>query len=160
MVQAGVPWNFGLYVALVVWNDCAVNDAICRRPSMKRWEFYQYCAQVMMYMKDRDAPINPHLLCSPGKAAHVMTAPRSKDKCVVCKLESGQGLASKGKMEGFYKHVVKCTTCLMSCHNVIPRTPRLIHLMPEFKGMMCWQIMHSPIGHDLWKRQHESAKRR
>jgi Transposase IS4 len=146
--------------ALVVWNDCAVNDAIRRRPTMKRWEFYQYCAQVMMNMKDRDAAIDPHLLCSPGKAAHVMTAPRNKDKCVVCKLESGQGLAGKGKMEGFYKHVVKCTTCLMSCHNVVPKAPRLIHSMPEFKGMTCWQIMHSPIGHDLWKRQHESAKRR
>jgi Transposase IS4 len=143
---------------LVVWNDSAL-DVSLNRPTMKRHEFYQYCAQRMMSypLPDRKG-LSPSKLqasrVTTGTVAHVPLATRSGIPCVVCRLETGAGLGGNTiSMVGLYTNVVNCSHCQIGSHNCIPITTRKLHAFPEWKGMTCFQILHTQSGEELWKRR-------
>ncbi|MHA7927748.1 MAG: hypothetical protein ACX936_21325, partial [Marinobacter sp.] len=86
----------------------------------------------------------------------------SKRRCVVCRLESvylkeEETTVSDGKSHherGNYRKVCKCAQCGVCAHSHIPdgRYRRVIHDLDEFKGLTCFDIVHSPEGTSIWPR--------
>jgi Transposase IS4 len=144
--------------ALVVWNDSA-SDVSLNRPTMKRHEFYQYCAQRMMSYPDPDSKTaSPSKFQAAravrGSIAHVAMEAKTGVPCVVCRLETGAGLGGKDiTMIGMYKNVVICSHCNIAAHSCIPSNKRKLHAFAEWENMTCFQILHSQSGEDLWKRR-------
>ena len=136
--------------ALVVWNESALDNSL-HRSMLKRFEFYEYCAQRMLNYKDKESPIAPERLVTRYQSNHVPSEAVKKTKCIVCKLEHGLGLGGKDlKLGGLTTNIVTCATCKISAHNFAVTKKRKIHSLPCFEGMTCWQIAHSEVGNQLW----------
>ena len=62
------------------------------------------------------------------------------------------GIEKKLGEKGLTTHVARCCVpdCGINAHGVIPKGNRLIHTLPQFKGMTCFQIIHSKLGRQIW----------
>jgi len=142
--------------ALVVWNESAL-DPRHNRPSLKRHELYTYCAEAMITYKDvsKKQATPKHKRSAGASMAHTTHQIDSTGvMCVVCKLEMGEGLGGrKIGQEGLTRDVVMCTDCKMPAHHFRPLKLRKVHMMPEFLGLTCQQIMHSEQGYACWNRK-------
>jgi len=56
------------------------------------------------------------------------------------------------------KSVSKCRKCNIQVHaNFIEDSKRFIHQQPEFESLTCFQIAHTSIGRNLWKRPNDDT---
>ena len=55
--------------ALVVWNESALDNSLCR-DRLKRFEFYEYCAQRMLDYRDKECAIAPERLVTKFLSNH------------------------------------------------------------------------------------------
>ena len=54
--------------------------------------------------------------------------------------------------EKLAKKVVHCRICRIPAHPTVPvDSNRLVHDLPEFKGLTCFEILHSEQGTKIWK---------
>jgi len=77
-----------------------------------------------------------------------MNAP-TKSRCVVCKLDAN--LARRGET-GVMDNTHTCTQndCDRIAHFGFLAEPRKVHRMEFFKGMTCFEIVHSKVGREVW----------
>jgi hypothetical protein len=76
-----------------------------------------------------------------------------KVRCIVCRLEGRKGMTPKLGEAGVRTNVSICNKCGATAHSFTPvRGNRSIHKLPKFANITCFQILHSPIGLELWQR--------
>jgi hypothetical protein len=71
--------------------------------------------------------------------------------CAVCRLELNFDKSLKS--EGMKKNVGFCSCCGVIAHTIDVSGSdcnRKIHQLPEFAGLMCFQIMHTKKGMSVW----------
>ncbi len=116
----------------------------------------------MLSYKDQSHPRSPEATRarSSGKNTHKPVEARNTQvKCVVCKLESGEGLGGKGiGQKGLTSKVSTCLDCKVSAHTFVPSDDRKrkIHSLPAFANKTCYEIIHTEEGHSLWERRDHS----
>ena len=77
-----------------------------------------------------------------------------KQECSVCVMESRwlQMETGKSQRKGLRSQVVKCKECGVVAHSGCTLYPRKIHELQQFKGLSCFNIMHTPEGFQIWYR--------
>ena len=50
--------------------------------------------------------------------------------------------------------ISRCKECGIAAHNAVQsESTRYIHTaVPQFKGLSCWDIMHTTLGKEIWPR--------
>ena len=141
----------------LAWNMAA--SSIRSREEMRRHEHYWYIAQYLCTYKDPyafvdrpfgsttadDVPFSREHVC-------IKLTGVAMPRCAVCRLEWNwmQATMDKGDM---CKYVSKCRKCNIQVHaNFLEDSNRFIHKQPEFEGLTCFQIAHTAVGRNLWKR--------
>ncbi|CAB9519499.1 unknown protein [Seminavis robusta] len=145
--------------SLIAWN-LSCGDAALHRRRLKRQQFYQYIAQSLLNFKDTVA--NPvaavvvreatqYQFADGARSRLPQKASRANTRCSVCRLEQ-QWVKSLGE-KGMTSDVATCSDCGVSAHAVVlTDSNRQIHQLHQFRGLSCFQIMHSVEGYQLWKR--------
>jgi len=141
---------------LIAWNLSCSEHRSNRRP-MKRHEFYTWVAECMMNYRDssllprspeqvRDASLG---LCI-GREVHRPVQAPQRSRCVVCRLDCNY--ERKGE-QGVMENTCCCTlpSCERIGHTSFLLKPRKIHEVSAFVGMTCFEILHSPIGKEVWQ---------
>ena len=70
-------------------------------------------------------------------------------RCMVCRMEYNwkHELGQNGMASG----CAECSKCGTSAHSsVVVDSNRIIHTLPQFRGMTCFEIMHSEDGRQMW----------
>jgi len=142
--------------SLIAWNLSCSHPTRNQRRRLLRHEFYFWVAEAMLTYKDPSLHIR-----SPEKireatagmiedqAVHRPQHAPPKSRCAVCKLDSNlQRSGEVGVME--HTHVCTVADCDRIAHNGFLQSPRRIHTLEPFKGMTCFEILHSPIGREVW----------
>lgn len=164
----------GLLNSFVAWNMSA-EDRSNARFSLTRHAFYHYVAHKMCNY------IDPVLLAEEESATaieetqvraeidgHKQVRAKSESKCSVCILEwkwrdelpQDQQNTITGK--GHKTNVALCEKCGIKAHAIRISSERQnrIHKLPEFNGMSCFEIMHTPQGQSIWPRNPVSCNHR
>jgi hypothetical protein len=135
------------------------------------FECLTYIAECMLNYRDpADSPPTPEIvrtrkeerdaMNSEHRPVAAMEVPgKSKKRCTVCRLECYIDKA-KVKEKGLRKNIVQCSCCHIIAHNfVVKNDPvRKIHSFQPFKGLTCFDIIHSKEGFELWKRTYNPSK--
>ena len=62
--------------------------------------------------------------------------------------------------KGLYSNLAACKTCGVHAHSFVQRdSVRKVHQIPEFKGKSCFDILHTPLGNEIWQRTVSEANR-
>jgi len=142
--------------SLIAWNLSCSHRTKNQRRRLQRHEFYHWIAEAMLNYSDptlnarspeqiRDATAG----LTVGEEVHLpMNAP-VKSRCVVCKLDAN--LAKRGET-GVMDNTHTCSdpNCDRIAHNGFLSDCRKIHGLDVFKGMTCFEIIHSKIGREVW----------
>jgi len=108
--------------SLIAWNLSCSHPTRNQRRRLLRHEFYFWVAEAMLTYKD------PSL--------HIRSPEKIRE-------------ATAGMIEE-HTHVCTVADCDRIAHNGFLQSPRRIHTLEPFKGMTCFEILHSPIGHEVW----------
>lgn len=144
----------------IAWNMSVDESPRTGRRKLKRHEFFQYVSQSLL---DYREPTLAYGNLSPeqvrqyqayqyiGDEVHIPRVADKGSRCIVCRLELRwkKELGQKQMASG----VGTCICCNIDAHaSLLPSSNRMIHTLPQFKGLTCFQIAHSPEGMDLWRR--------
>jgi hypothetical protein len=84
---------------------------------------------------------------------------QNKVRCTVCRLENYIDPVNVSEA-GLKRSLVKCECCHVVAHNhvVTDDQTRKIHQIQEFRGLTCFDIMHTDTGKALWQRTGREEK--
>ena len=82
---------------------------------------------------------------------------QNKVRCSVCRLETYINPDTVSEA-GLKRNLVKCACCHVTAHNHVVEGDenRKIHTFECFKGMTCFDILHTDEGRPLWTRTYKS----
>ena len=151
----------GLLNARIAWNMSADNRSFQRR-KLERCEFYTYVAQLMCNFQDDDAAddAKPTAIdvTAEEQRSHVPIHDKNNPRCTVCHLEYGwlsdAKLAHASEFGSRLKtNVGRCATCGVTAHTTVQvHSTRKVHTtISKFKGISCFQIMHTKLGKEIWQ---------
>jgi hypothetical protein len=141
---------------LVAWN-LACNERGARssiKISLKRYQFMQSVAQSMLDYKDESeagsaSTVPPSLAKALTRKYdlmdHLPMQCKKCRECTVCKLE----VVTKQRSwyAGVKIGVSECSSCKCIAHAAIQQgSRRLIHQVPQFANMPCFNILHTDVG--------------
>lgn len=147
--------------AYFAWNESVDDDG---RMKLKRHDFYLYISERLMNYKnvalipERLSFQSPKNSFDPqcDRKLHIPVAAAPNVRCVVCRLEQKwiPGLTGKGITRG----VARCACCKITAHPYVPAVLHQIHKLPKFKGLSCFEIVHSKEGREIWKQSKTKFK--
>jgi len=140
--------------SLIGWN-LSSSEYRSNRRELKQHELYTWVAEAMMTYTDpsvnarspeqvRDATAS---LCV-GTHAHWPKKAPNQSRCVVCELDSNYLKYAAGVMDN--AHCCTAPNCQRIAHDVLLASPRKIHDLRAFRGMTCFEILHSNISKSVW----------
>ena len=144
----------GLLNAYIAWN-LSTEERSIRRAKLERHVFYAYIAQRMQEYVDPHqpaaaVPTSKVKRALPSQCGHVPQKPNGQVRCAVCMLEYHWD-NSLG-MSGVRSNVAECKKCGVIAHMFpVQRSNRMIHTLQVFKGLSCFDIMHTKLGSEIWK---------
>jgi hypothetical protein len=157
----------GLLNAYNAWNAAASSSRLGRR-KLQRHEFYAIIAQSLLDFVDPNEEDNGGATkAAPTAALHPTVAtPRilhqesfgnhqpimgkkggSSHRCAICLLEKTWLHSTSNLKNG----VVCCSECGIWAHHCHLNDKLEIHKMEEFKGLTCFDILHSIPGKEIWR---------
>eukprot|EP00797_Seminavis_robusta_P022319 Sro354_g124780.2 (640) ;mRNA; r:32565-34484 len=140
--------------AQIAWNLSAQEKASRNRNELKRHEFMLFVAESLLEYDEPEAitatkqtqedPMKGHLPLQPKKAS-------SRQRCIVCRLESGKYFDPTLGASGIRSGLSVCSVCGVFAHNhIVTESDRHIHKLKQFQNMTCFEIAHHPDGLALW----------
>jgi hypothetical protein len=173
-----------LNALLVAWNLSAKIPQL-NRPVLKRHEFFWYVAQCMLdYKEEHLATPATTTAVSSTNTRRSCTETNNKPndhipipmhdgnaKCAVCKLDYNvawqvaldsidDNETRKETMRQSAKNILTqlstCSKCRITSHPTIPQKRRHIHSIPSFQGKTCFEISHTTMGYEVWRRNNSS----
>lgn len=152
----------GLLNAYIAWNASAASSRL-GRIRLQRHEFYSLVAQGLLDYVDPNEPDDekrqattppeipkPRNLLQDALSEHKPIFGDKRGNCIrcaVCRLEK-TWLKSTSNLKG---HVVTCSQCGINAHHGHLAEPLEVHKLEEFKGMTCFEILHSKPGQQVWR---------
>ncbi|CAB9498182.1 unknown protein [Seminavis robusta] len=141
--------------AHIAWN-LSVQEKTSPRNALKRHEFMLFVAECLLDYNEPEAadpdntpendPMKDHLPLQPKMKAN------NRQRCIVCRLESGQWFNPKLGEAGIRSGLSMCSICGIFAHNhIISDSDRHIHNLQQFQDKTCFQIAHHPDGVALWQ---------
>jgi Transposase IS4 len=153
--------------AFVAWNMAAGGRqrVTASKYPLKRHHFLMSVSQSMLDCKDDDAASAASIAAASIKKrkrvhhtmeGHIPESSNKRHACNVCKLEVGMN--KELGLAGVKKEVSICRECKCTAHASIQKdSNRLIHRLPQFANMTCFDIMHSPEGLAIWPLKDECS---
>lgn len=148
----------GLLNTLVAWNLSAEDHTLRSRKTLRRHELYAYIAQSLCdYVDPKKAEEEAEaerakILCL--MEGHRPEKAKAGTRCGVCALEYQWTFrAGDDNWSGLKADVGRCTQCSVPAHMFQPTRKTELHNQPEFENMTCFEIIHTPIGREIFQRQ-------
>jgi hypothetical protein len=167
----------GLLNAFIAWNLSAEKRSL-KRNRLSRHHFFQYVAQSLCSYTDNVNPTeedaeygarpqatfaqrielavdatNTTMQTSKTNCDHAPQKPNKPATCQVCNMESKWFLSIKEWRRQTRANVSRCLECGIAAHAQVQMdSTRKIHSLQQFKGLSCWEIMHTPLGYNVWPR--------
>jgi len=141
--------------SLIAWNMSA-GIGRTHKQRLKRHQYLMYIAQRLLDFPDdeREAEIGEEMsIATMSTGNHIPLEASGRDvKCCVCRLEHNMNskVGSAGMSD---KSVATCSDCGIPAHALLKKAPgRIIHTLPQFHNVTCFQIAHSKDGRATWER--------
>jgi Transposase IS4 len=158
--------------ALIAWNLSAQTSSGRRkRTELKRHEFLWYIAQCMLDYREKTSETvtvtTTNTSATDELDGHApLPCSDSHARCAVCRVDyNTERLALKVKAQSMdtvtaekqsqrfiTNTLAQCSRCRITAHPTIPKQKRLIHSLEGFVGLTCFQIVHSKVGYEIWRR--------
>ena len=165
----------GVFDMMLVNSYIAWNMSLQTR-KLTRHEFFHCVAQQLIEYKDES--LSSAIPPSPEKESafdnmkngHQPEGTLPFSKCAVCNLEVNilkKDMVNKERYKDIKRYkgygLSRCRLCGIIAHNHMPQQrdntsttsyygTKIREVEPQFEDMTCYQIAHSNIGYDLWKR--------
>lgn len=154
----------GLLNSYLAWNLAAKDPQTRRRfRRFERHVFFSCVAEEMMtFEEEQETTHQPNTTRQPNIAEgqnllHRPIPAQKKSRCIVCRLETfwSKELGEKGLCQ----NVCKCKECGVLAHTTLfTNSQRKIHQVAAFRGLTCFEIVHTQVGKEIWRengrRQH------
>jgi hypothetical protein len=84
---------------------------------------------------------------------HTQCIPDKETFCQVCNMESKWFPQKKEWKRQTRSNVRRCADCGIAAHHQVQHdSTQFIHSLTMFHGLSCWEIMHTPLGLEIWPR--------
>ena len=136
---------------------------------LQHHEILTYIAERLLNFEEDNAPPTPEAVREKKRAKDNVrgsehqpipadnSMKQNKARCTVCRLETYLNPDDVSEA-GLKRNLVKCACCFVTAHNHVVQDDgmRKIHGFQCFKGMTCFDILHTEEGRALWKRTYKT----